>query len=508
MGILKKNIAANLVGSIWQFFISLAFIPFYIKFMGIESWGLVGLFVSLQAIFGLLDVGLSSTLNRELARLSVSPNKEQEMCNLVRTLEVIYWGIAVFVGILVMSLSSLIAHHWIRAEGGLSPQTIEQALLIMGFIMALRMPMGLYAGGLLGLQKQVLLNVINVTLSTLNGVGAILILWLISPTIQAFFLCQTVACIVNIFLLAFFLWRELPLGKTKAVFQKQILKGIWKFAAGMSGISIFAVILTQLDKIILSRMVTLEMYGYYMLASTVGMGLIRLIAPIFVGIYPKFTQLVSINDQDELKRLYHKSCQFMSVFILSIAAVVTFFSYEILFLWTQNRVITENTYILVSILICGTAINGIISMPYALQLAFGWTMLSFLKTLIAVVLLVPLIIYLTKHYGVTGAAVVWPILNISMVLFEIPIMHRRLLRKEKWRWYWQDVCIPLAVCFFVAGVGRILIREPMPSYMILLYLIIISVLTLGITAITTPATRIWLFGQLLIIKLAYKKQTN
>ncbi len=83
MSLLKKNIAANFAGSIWQALIGLVFIPLYIKFMGIESWGLIGIFVTLQAIFGILDMGLSSTLNREMARLSVLPGKEQEMRNLV-----------------------------------------------------------------------------------------------------------------------------------------------------------------------------------------------------------------------------------------------------------------------------------------------------------------------------------------------------------------------------------------------------------------------------------------
>ena len=92
-------------------------------------------------------------------------------------MEILYWGIAVFVGIAIVSLSPFIANHWIKA-GQLSPKTIEQALLIMGFIMVFQMPIGFYSGGLMGLQKQVLLNIINVCMSTLRGVGAVLILWL------------------------------------------------------------------------------------------------------------------------------------------------------------------------------------------------------------------------------------------------------------------------------------------------------------------------------------------
>jgi O-antigen/teichoic acid export membrane protein len=171
MNILERNVSANFAGSIWQTIMGLAFIPLYIKFMGIESYGLMGIFATLQVVFGLLDVGLGSTLTREMARLSALPSKEQEMRNLVRTLEILYWCIAVFVGTLVVSLSPLIAHHWINA-GQLSPRTIEQALLIMGFVIALQMPIGFYSGGLMGLQRQVLLNAINISIGTLRGAGA------------------------------------------------------------------------------------------------------------------------------------------------------------------------------------------------------------------------------------------------------------------------------------------------------------------------------------------------
>ena len=474
---------------------SLAFIPLYIKFIGIESYGLIGIFATLLAMLVLLDMGLSATLNREMARLSILPGREQEMRNLVRSLEIIYWCVAIFIGIVVISLSSFIAHHWIKA-GQLTSQTIEQALRIMGFSVALQWPASLYSGGLMGLQKQVLLNAVNIAMSTLRGAGAVLILWLIAPTIQAFLLWQIVISAMSTFILAIFLWRGLPSGKERAVFQRQLLSGIWRFAAGMSGISVLALMLTQLDKIILSKMLSLEMFGYYTLASMVGMSLGRLFTPVFYSIYPRFTQLVSIGDQDGLKILYHKSCQFMSVLILPVAIVVALFSYEIILLWTHNPTTAERTHLLVSILICGTALNGLMNPPYALQLAFGWTRLSVFKNIIAVILLVPLIIYMTKHYGATGAASVWVLLHTGLLFFEIPVMHHRLLRKEKWRWYLQDVCLPLAVCIFVAGIGRILIKGPMPQFTMLLYLIIVSALTLGTTAIITPVTRTWLFMQL------------
>jgi O-antigen/teichoic acid export membrane protein len=503
MSLVKKNIVANFAGSVWRALMELIFIPLYIKFMGIESWGLVGFFATLLIVFGLLDMGLSATLNREMARLSVIPHKEQEMRNLVRTLEAFYWGIAVFIGIAIVLISPFLARHWIKA-GELSSQVVEQAFCIMGWVIALQMPVGFYSGGLMGLQKHVLLNVINGGMSLLRGGGAVLILWLISPTIQAFLSWQVLISMVNTVFLALFLWRALPPYEKRAVFQIQLLKGIWRFAVGMSGISALAVILTQMDKIILSRMLSLEMFGYYTLASMVAMSLKCFFTPVFYSMYPRFTQLVSMGDEERLKRFYHEGCQFMSVLILPIASVVALFSYEILLLWTHNPKMAEESHFLVSILICGTAINGLMNLPYALQLASGWTKLSVVKNIIAVILFVPATIFMTTHFGATGAACVWLSLNAAYIVFEIPVMHLRLLRKEKWRWYWQDVCLPLIPCTLIAGIGKIFMGTMTSSIMVFIYVLNIFIIISAAAVLTTPMTRLWLLSQSVAFKLSRK----
>src|SRR5258708_25750825 len=186
MARLRTNIAANYAGKVWLALMSLAFVPIYIRFLGIEAYGLIGIYLSLQSLFSLLDLGLSTTLNRELARLSGKSGHAQEMRDLVHTLQIIYWGVAFMIGIGVVLLAPLVAHHWVKAEH-LSPNVINQTIIIMGLSIALQWPYALYYGGLIGLQRQVLLNGIVITLATIRALGAVFILWNVSPTIQAFF---------------------------------------------------------------------------------------------------------------------------------------------------------------------------------------------------------------------------------------------------------------------------------------------------------------------------------
>ncbi|HDH07966.1 MAG TPA: polysaccharide biosynthesis protein, partial [Gammaproteobacteria bacterium] len=111
----KRNIIANFVGRGWSGVITLIFMPVYISLMGIEAYGLVGIYLSLFAVLFLLDLGLSTTLNRELAKLSARNENVQQMRNLVRTLELIYWVTAVLIGVCIVLLAPLITHYWIKA---------------------------------------------------------------------------------------------------------------------------------------------------------------------------------------------------------------------------------------------------------------------------------------------------------------------------------------------------------------------------------------------------------
>ena len=51
--------------------------PFYIKLLGIEAYGLVGFYVTLLAALQVLDLGISPTINREMARHSVRPDRTE-----------------------------------------------------------------------------------------------------------------------------------------------------------------------------------------------------------------------------------------------------------------------------------------------------------------------------------------------------------------------------------------------------------------------------------------------
>lgn len=493
-GRVKRNVVANFAGRFWVAFLGFAFVPLYIKFLGMEAYGLIGFYTTLQTVFFLLDMGLSTTLNRELARRSVRKDAAQEMRDLSRTLEAVYWAAAIVMGCAIVALSSVIAGRWVRAEE-LSPEVIRQAVAAMGIALALQFPFSLYQGGLLGLQRQVLLNVILIVMSTFRFGGVVIVLWQFSPTLHAYFGWQVLASGLQSGVTAVLFWRSLP-AAARPVFRKSILTDVWRFAAGMAGITAFAVLLTQMDKVVLSKLLSLASFGYYALAALVAGSLAVISYPLFTALFPRFTQLVAVGDESALTRLYHKASQLMTVAVVPLAAVIAMFSHDVLLAWTGKPGVADHAHLLLSLLIIGYALNGLVTVPYALQLAYGWTKLGLYINMVGVIVLVPGVWLSARQFGAPGAAAVWIVLNACYVLVNVQVMHRRLLKKEMGAWYLRDVAVPAVAAVAFAAVARWLAPEGLSRLTAAAVVIVAIVISAMASSLTAPHVRDWILGRI------------
>jgi O-antigen/teichoic acid export membrane protein len=483
----NRNVLANFAGGAWAGLMGLVFVPFYIRLMGIEAYGIVGVFVSLQAMLAILDLGLSQTTSREMARLSVDVHNASRMADTARTVETVYWCVSALAALSVVGMAGFIAQHWLSPRE-LSRATLQEAIWVMGVVIGLRWPVALYTGAMIGLQRQVLLNVLVAVFATAQGVGALAVLWLVEPTIQAFFAWQGFVALLQVVVLRTVVYRCIA-APGPARFRKEILHDVWRFAAGMTGIALVSILLTQTDKILLSRMLSLTEFGYYTFATTLAGALYALISAVFAAYQPRLAALAAQGDEAPLARTYHQGCQTMAIAIVPVGAVLALFSAEIIGLWTRDERLVTHAALLVSLLVAGNILHGLMHLPYALQLAYGWTRLALVANVIAVVVLVPAIYLAAERWGALGAAAVWIVLNVGYVAFTAQYMHRRLLRGEQRRWYLHDVLAPLLAVAAVAGVGRWLLAADLGTPWVQMALLLVGAAALAAAILSADALR-------------------
>ncbi|MES2579465.1 MAG: oligosaccharide flippase family protein [Pseudomonadota bacterium] len=446
----RRNLLAGLANSIWSALIGLAVVPLYLKYLGAESYGLIGFFATTQAVLILLDLGLSSTINREVARFSALGNLKQAGV-LLHTLAIIYWIMAFIIGLLVIALAPFIAEHWLQSKQ-LSTTTILHAVMLMGVVIACRWPIGLYQGVLIGAQRLSIYSLINMVMVTAASLGAVAILAFVSATIEAFFMWQAFVGVIYAVTIRIAAWKSI--GKHEQLkFDTDSLKSVWRFSVGMSGIGLTALVFTQLDKIILSKMLGLAEFGHYMLATLLASGLYILVIPVYNVVYPRFSALIAAGDTDRLIELYRLGTRMLTTVLFPVAMILVVFSHSILLLWTDNAEIATSTAPVVSLLAIGSALHGAMYFPYALQLASGKPSLALKINGFLIVILPPLTIFFTLKYGMLGGAISWLILHIIYLIFGTWMTHRKLLRGIGAEWLLKDVGIPLMLSTIVGVVG-------------------------------------------------------
>ncbi len=438
----KRNIIANYAGQTIATGLSLALVPFYIRYLGMEAYGLVGLFAVIQAWMALLDLGMTPTLGREMARFSTGTLSAQFIRDLLRSLEILQFGIGIIVAIVLTLGADVLARHWLKVDR-MPVETVAGALSMLGIVVGLRFCEGIYRSGIMGLQQQVWLNAVSIALALLRSLGALVVLAYVSPTAKAFFIWQGLVSLATLATLAGKLHLSLPRAPRRARFSGEALLQIRGFAGGVFGFSLLSLMLTQIDKLLLSRLLGLTEFGYYMLASTIASGLYLAGAPIILAVSPRLVRLFETGDIPGVTAAYHQASQLVTVMLGPAALLLLLFARGILFAWSGDIDLATRTAPILALLALGTMLNGLLQVPYYLQLAAGWTRLALGTNLVAVIVMVPLLLWAVPRYGAVAGASTWAIVNTAYVLVMLPLMHRRLLPGEMWRWYGNDVLLPL-----------------------------------------------------------------
>jgi O-antigen/teichoic acid export membrane protein len=438
--VLKKNIIANYIGQFINAIMSFAFIPTYIKYLGVESYALIGIFSFISSWFSLLDMGMTPTLNREMAIYNI--NKDLKAINLLRSFEIISTTIAIIIILIIYLSSDWIAVSWLK-KNNLPIAIVSKSFILIGIVTSLRFIESIYKSCLVGLQRQVLLNIINSSFVIIRNLGAIFILLFVSKTIIAFFIWQAIVSFFSIITLFFTIYKNLKVSIFLGKFSKSSISEIKKFAGGMILITILSLLLMQIDKILLSKMLSLKDFGYYTISATVSGALFMLLTPITQAFFPQITACYATNNKSELNKIFHNAAQLVTVVIGSASLVLIFFSNSILLIWTNDVELANKVSPIVQILILGNLLNGLMYLPYETQIAHGWTSLTIKINIIQIIIFCPLIFIIAPIYGAKGVAFLWLLINMGYIFIGVHFMFNKILKNQKFHWYLYDIFLPI-----------------------------------------------------------------
>jgi O-antigen/teichoic acid export membrane protein len=423
----KKNAIANYLGTGVVALAPLLALPWYLARLGPSQFGLVGFIATLQAVLGLLDAGMSQALVREVAlRFASSDQARYRTATLLLGFERLYWLFAVLVAGVTWRLADAIATHWIQL-GALPIADGKLAVAGAAALFAVQFPGSIYRSVLVGTQAQAALSFLMAGAALVRHVGAVVALafW---PDLATYVVWHAVTALLETLLRRQLAWRQLGVKKARVSCDIQDLQPVLQTAARMSVAVLLGALTVQMDKIVLSRMVSLEQFGYYTVASSAALGLLLLISPLVQAVLPRAVQL---RDQPlALRQLNFKLLGLIAGMVIAVAAVFICCGRWLLMLWLHDARAVEVIHPLLSVLLLGTAMNAFYNVGYIHWLVLERVGRILLVNGLSVVLALVLTPLLVLWKGSLGATLGWVLINLIGLMLSLEWLKRKSYEKS------------------------------------------------------------------------------
>lgn len=409
MHLIRRNILANYLGTIAMVFGPLLALPWYISILGPTQFGLICFVTTLQGFLTLLECGISQVSSREFSvRMGGSKRDFENAAQLLYSFEVIYWAASLTAGTIILILADVISHRWLLLDSQ-SSALGNEAIYGAAAIFAVQFPGALYRSFLASADKQIALNAIVVTgMSSRHIVGILLLtIW---PSLLTYLLWQFVSVGIETIIRGHFAWRLVPARRRTFRWNYGKVRPVLMSGGKMFTAVILGPLTTQMDKIFLSRMVPIEQFGYYAIASTLAIGALQMIHPLVQAVSPRMMQ--SSADPIVLRRI-----NINLTLSISLVVLVTGLSYAvggriILEAWLKNSETVFVVYPLLSILLVGSALNAFYHVGYYNWLALDKTNIIFTVNLLSFILCLSVTPMLIHWNGVIGATFGFVIMNV------------------------------------------------------------------------------------------------
>ena len=410
----RKNALSSYVVLIWLSLISILAIPIYIRILGLEAWGLVAACTSLQILSNLIDSGFSQILPKWAAQEASNPARLKQFATQMRNL---YIGLGLFILVILQASAEYLSHQWFRVAPD-HMVSLEVAIRIVSFQFFFQFINNFHIGFWNGLQLQVLANVRLLAFGTLKHITAFLFLLKIAPEPWAYTLAfASIAC-----------WEvcqnglsvNRQLGKTiltrdaETLTIRPLLKEVYLLSIG----TIVGVLVSQIDRVILGRLLDSTSYGVYTVVASLAVAMLQLQAPMTRAYFPIIVGDLQIKGLVVISHL--RSMIVGTILACTLPCLLfTVFAPQILRLWLNDSTAVEIGSMPLRFLLIAVAINSIYGCIYQLIIAYGLSKLVIVFNLLSLLTVVSVAIVFGQHMGILLGGVIWMANATAQLLFGV-----------------------------------------------------------------------------------------
>jgi len=477
---LVKNITSNVSGYIISVVASFLITPITIHTLGDARYGAWSLVAELIGYYGLLDLGIRGAVTYYVARYSAR-NQGEEVKEIVSSA---FWLLSAC-GVLVLLIGAgfTFAFPYLFRTEGMNLIEVRHSLLIMSALIGLSLPMSVFSGGLIGKQRLDITTGAEIIARVLTTIAVYVILRA-GGGLVALALIQTAGRMVY--------W-AVTLSACRSVLGGVFARPAWfkmERVRELTGYGlrnaighVALLVIYRMDLTVVGMFAGIGQVTYYSIGSTLVSYASALCSSITYAFTPRFTQLKSSNDDDDLQRLYLFGIRVVGMVVTGLVAGILIFGKDFIRLWLGASYVngswTERSDIIMIILILANLPRMLQSISW--QLLYAMARVRFLMWLnvCEAIANLSLSLVLVRRYGPAGVALgtLFPLLASHMLV--MPVYISRTLKIPLLDFLRKGFSIPLLTGVLTACIGMACMHVAPPDSWRIFFLDILVTATLG-----------------------------
>lgn len=435
------NVFSNLLGKLSYAVFTMASLPWLISILGVDVYGVVGLYISVTLVVVVVEGGMTSAFLKEVSVFRA----DAELGCIVASFWRFFFGVTCLVFLLCAVLGFLFMPGFFAGEMGESEVIVVVVLASLGI--ASQFPVLFYQAGMNGLEAQVVLNVYYFFFALARTLGCVLYLHLVSEAgLGDYFLYQFCVHLVYTLLIRRAFIKSSGIDMKTAEFKKNIISRNIDFSLKLLALSALSALITQADRFSLSRVLPPAEFGYYVVAATVSTLPYIFASAIYSAAYPKFSLMVASGKEEVMYQYYDFGTALLTCLMLPGVGFVYYYAAPYLGLWMGEAAEAAEAGLVhdyLKLLIIGAAFQSLMFIAFAVQLAQGRSDVALKINLILGVGYLFIVFYGAKDFGGEGVCFAWIGYNVTSYLASIFITQKHLMGKPFFAFISKNLLIPL-----------------------------------------------------------------
>jgi O-antigen/teichoic acid export membrane protein len=428
---LTRNTIFNLIGWIWPIGLSILSVPFIVKSLGNDAYGVFAIVSIVAGYLGLLNGPVAMGNVRFMAE-AYAHEQWPELREAVAAGLVINVTLSALGGFIMFLFGEVLARKVFAIPLALVPSAIT-VFRLASFSFFLNGVIGTLQGIPAAMRRYDIRNQVGLIVGTLNTVAIVLALWWGWGLLGAV-LAQVLSSVLGLVLFSLVAWmllRKLPGSMRRSLVSSAFVRRLAGFSSLLFAGQITSQIGLQIDKTLVGIMLGTSAVAYYMVPTKITDKIPGMMSVFSTTLYPLSSEAVATGKMDELRHLYHELIRILLWASAFAAALLIVLSKDFLMLWMGPEFMV-NSWLVLALLAAGVVWRSSGSVAYQVCNGMGRADVNLLASIGTMVFLTVPVLILAPRWGAQGVA-----LGVFIGLFMTNLAYdlftqRKLLGVRSW----------------------------------------------------------------------------